>query len=76
MQPVLMPILKGGFIFAADLVRTLDPCPEGMVIEFVSARCAQQMPRQMGDAKHGLIIIYVGAHCSYAVAAAVLYVLQ
>jgi hypothetical protein len=36
--PVLMPILKGGFIFAADLIRALDPCPEGLVVEFVSAR--------------------------------------
>jgi hypoxanthine-guanine phosphoribosyltransferase len=35
---VLMPILKGGFIFAADLIRALDPCPEGLVAEFVSAR--------------------------------------
>lgn len=38
MEPVLMPILKGGFIFAADLVRSLNPCPEGMIVEFVSAR--------------------------------------
>jgi hypoxanthine-guanine phosphoribosyltransferase len=36
--PVLMPILKGGFIFAADLIRALDPCPEDLVVEFVSAR--------------------------------------
>lgn len=35
---VLMRILKGGFIFAADLIRALDPCPEGLVVEFVSAR--------------------------------------
>lgn len=32
-----MPILKGGFIFAADLVRALSPCPAGMEVEFVSA---------------------------------------
>lgn len=38
--PVLMPILKGGFIFAADLIRALDPCPEDLVVEFVSARWA------------------------------------
>ncbi|GFH07639.1 hypoxanthine phosphoribosyltransferase [Haematococcus lacustris] len=36
-QPVVMPILKGGFIVAADLVRALHPCPEGMVIDFIQA---------------------------------------
>ncbi|GFH17047.1 hypoxanthine phosphoribosyltransferase [Haematococcus lacustris] len=35
--PVIMPILKGGFIVAADLVRALHPCPEGMVIDFIQA---------------------------------------
>eukprot|EP00882_Tetradesmus_deserticola_P017085 GHRQ01018283.1.p1 GENE.GHRQ01018283.1~~GHRQ01018283.1.p1 ORF type:complete len:143 (+),score=36.47 GHRQ01018283.1:135-563(+) len=41
--PVLMPILKGGFIFAADLIRALDPCPEDLVVEFVSARYARTL---------------------------------
>jgi hypoxanthine phosphoribosyltransferase len=36
--PLLVPILKGSFIFAADLTRALDPCPAGMSVEFVSAR--------------------------------------
>lgn len=35
--PVIMPILKGGFIVAADFVRALDPVPEGMMVEFVQA---------------------------------------
>jgi hypothetical protein len=30
-----MQILKGGFIVAADLVRCLQPCPRGLVVEFV-----------------------------------------
>ena len=38
MRPVFMPILKGGFIFAADLIRCLDPCPEHLMVEFCSAR--------------------------------------
>jgi len=37
-SPLLVPILKGSFIFAADLVRALDPCPENMAVEFVTAR--------------------------------------
>jgi hypothetical protein len=37
-SPLIVPILKGSFIFAADLVRALDPCPEHMAVEFVSAR--------------------------------------
>lgn len=36
--PLLLPVLKGAFIFAADLVRALDPCPKHMAVEFVSAR--------------------------------------
>lgn len=36
-RPVIMPILKGGFIVAADLVRALHPVPEGMEVEFVAA---------------------------------------
>eukprot|EP00775_Hariotina_reticulata_P002716 gene2716-3013_t len=37
-RPLLMPILKGGFIFAADLIRALEPCPQDAMVEFVSAR--------------------------------------
>jgi hypoxanthine phosphoribosyltransferase len=37
-RPIFMPILKGGFIFAADLIRCLDPCPEHLMVEFCSAR--------------------------------------
>uniref|UniRef100_A0A7S0REN9 Hypoxanthine phosphoribosyltransferase n=1 Tax=Chlamydomonas leiostraca TaxID=1034604 RepID=A0A7S0REN9_9CHLO len=37
LQPMVMPILKGGFIVAADLLRALHPTPEGMVVEFVHA---------------------------------------
>eukprot|EP00879_Flechtneria_rotunda_P014325 GHRR01014965.1.p1 GENE.GHRR01014965.1~~GHRR01014965.1.p1 ORF type:complete len:204 (+),score=54.66 GHRR01014965.1:559-1170(+) len=37
-RPLLVPILKGGFIFAADLIRALNPCPEDTAVEFVSAR--------------------------------------
>lgn len=37
-RPLVMPILKGGFIFAADLVRAFSPCPDGLEVEFVSAR--------------------------------------
>lgn len=37
-SPLIVPILKGSFIFAADLVRALDPCPQHMAVEFVSAR--------------------------------------
>ncbi|KAF5838840.1 phosphoribosyltransferase-like protein [Dunaliella salina] len=35
--PVVMPILKGGFTVAADLVRSLDPVPKGVIVEFVAA---------------------------------------
>lgn len=38
LSPLIVPILKGSFIFAADLVRSLDPCPEHMAVEFVTAR--------------------------------------
>lgn len=37
LRPVLMPILKGGFIVAADLVRAIHPIPEGLEVEFVAA---------------------------------------
>lgn len=37
-QPLLAPILKGGFVFAADLVRAMTPCPAGLGVEFISAR--------------------------------------
>eukprot|EP00983_Pelagomonas_calceolata_P099848 1158506-Pelagomonas_calceolata.AAC.2 len=30
-------ILKGGFTVAADLVRSLDPVPKGVIVEFVAA---------------------------------------
>lgn len=36
--PLLVPILKGAFIFAADLVRALDPSPLNTAVEFVTAR--------------------------------------
>eukprot|EP00195_Chlamydomonas_chlamydogama_P004921 CAMPEP_0202902656 /NCGR_PEP_ID=MMETSP1392-20130828/16980_1 /ASSEMBLY_ACC=CAM_ASM_000868 /TAXON_ID=225041 /ORGANISM="Chlamydomonas chlamydogama, Strain SAG 11-48b" /LENGTH=186 /DNA_ID=CAMNT_0049589451 /DNA_START=113 /DNA_END=670 /DNA_ORIENTATION=+ len=36
-KPVIMPILKGGFIVAADLVRNLHPVPEDMEVEFIHA---------------------------------------
>ncbi|GAX79534.1 hypothetical protein CEUSTIGMA_g6975.t1 [Chlamydomonas eustigma] len=36
-RPIISPILKGGFIVAADLVRSLNPVPQGLEIEFISA---------------------------------------
>eukprot|EP00877_Chromochloris_zofingiensis_P005636 jgi/Chrzof1/15073/Cz09g26070.t1 len=38
LAPIFMPILKGAFIFAADFVRALDPCPESLIVEFCTAR--------------------------------------
>mmetsp|Transcript_4539 Transcript_4539/g.7723 ORF Transcript_4539/g.7723 Transcript_4539/m.7723 type:complete len:200 (-) Transcript_4539:796-1395(-) len=37
LRPIFMPILKGGFIVAADLLRHLEPCPRGLEVEFVAA---------------------------------------
>lgn len=37
LAPMFCPILKGGFIVAADLLRALEPVPHGMVVEFISA---------------------------------------
>ncbi|KAG1676912.1 hypothetical protein FOA52_014788 [Chlamydomonas sp. UWO 241] len=36
-RPVIMPILKGGFVTAADLVRSIHPVPDGLEVEFVAA---------------------------------------
>lgn len=36
-RPIISPILKGGFIVAADLVRSLNPVPQGLEIEFIAA---------------------------------------
>jgi hypoxanthine phosphoribosyltransferase len=37
-KPVLLTILKGGFIFAADFTRLFRPWPEGTTLAFVRAR--------------------------------------
>lgn len=37
LSPIIMPILKGGFVVAADLIRAIHPVPEGLEVEFVAA---------------------------------------
>lgn len=36
-RPLILGVLTGGFMFAADLVRQMRPCPPGTTIKFVKA---------------------------------------
>lgn len=36
-QPVVLGVLKGAFVFTADLVRSMQPVPDGLYIDFIRA---------------------------------------
>lgn len=36
-RPLVLGVLTGAFVFAADLVREMQPCPRGTTIKFVKA---------------------------------------
>lgn len=63
-RPLLMPILKGGFIFAADLIRALDPCPQDSEVEFVSARSYGARTETSGTVQISFdAAVVAGRHC-------------
>ena len=37
LAPVVLPVMTGGFMFAADLLRAMRPSPRGMSVESIKA---------------------------------------
>jgi hypoxanthine-guanine phosphoribosyltransferase len=37
LAPVVLPVMTGGFMFAADLLRAMRPSPQGMSVDSIKA---------------------------------------
>jgi hypoxanthine-guanine phosphoribosyltransferase len=37
LKPLVLVTIAGAYMFAADVVRCIDPCPEGLQVDFIRA---------------------------------------
>lgn len=47
--PLILGVLKGCVLFAADLVRAIDPCPRGLTLDFIRASSYGSGTESTGD---------------------------